>query len=479
MKRLISIILCVSVMLLTTACGSTQKDLTTQYCEIINKYENQHGTITTGRKTYCPNDALGGVSYLELIDFDANGTDELLIIFDQNSPEVDLGGALTCHIYADLDGTATRVYECNLAITDIRTAVSNTIGCDFTGRTLCFTEDGSKTGLLQVRMYTQEMEYYPLKIYDTEKAEPITTYNHSFLEYQYLSFNGTDFVTDRAVAVEKGSPSSNLFLLDGSVCSEYTFNESKIPVARYVEPASLNFDKCLEGIDSVKTALGIEKTTPSAYTPNVIAPRLKSEQITEKYTRLLKNYEEKYTVAYSEHIDFNNDGFNELLMVYPTNNVSKFHYSPEKYVYVCQVFGVQGEELVSLISFNLPVNDYRSLNGKTLWIAQLNGKTCLYSFMNYTLHMPEEGLSDFINVDDNYHQFFTSDCYYSYNGEGFVLEGKYSWQGERDEMITMINDKRCTHEEFHKYQESLDTIIRKIDITPDNDASTITTEKPE
>ncbi|MBO5896899.1 MAG: hypothetical protein J6Q83_06340, partial [Clostridia bacterium] len=173
------------------------------------------------------------------------------------------------------------------------------------------------------------------------------------------------------------------------------------------------------------------------------------------------------------------DGFNELLMVYPTDNTNKYHYSAEKHVYTCQVFGAQGQEVISLITFNLPVNDYRGLNGKELWIAEINGKACLYNFMNCTLYMPEAGLSDFINVDDNHHQFFTSDCYYAYDGEGFVLESKYTWQGERDEMITMINDAPCTHEEFHKYQESLDTIVRKIDITPDNDNSATATEAAE
>ena len=479
LKKLVSIILCVSVIILTTACGSTQKDLTTQYCEIINKYEDLYGTISTDRASYSPNDALGGVSYLELIDFDSNGTDELLIIFDQNTREVDLSGALTCHIYASLEGTAERIYECNLAITDIRTAVANTIGCDFTGRTLCFTSDESKTGLLQVRMYTKEMEYYPLKIYDAEKAEPITTYNHSFLEYQYLSFNGTEFVTDNVIAVEKGSPSSNLFLLNGETCSEFTFNEGKRAITRYVEPAIYNFKKCLAQLDAVKTELGLEKTSPAQYTPSVTAPSLTTEQIAEKYDQLFKKYNEKHSVAYSERIDFNNDGFNELLMVYPTDNTNKYHYSAEKHVYTCQVFGAQGQEVISLITFNLPVNDYRGLNGKELWIAEINGKSCLYNFMNCTLYMPEAGLSDFINVDDNHHQFFTSDCYYAYDGEGFVLESKYTWQGERDEMITMINDAPCTHEEFHKYQESLDTIVRKIDITPDNDNSATATEAAE
>lgn len=479
LKKLICILLCVSVIFLTASCGSKQKDLATQYKEIINKYETQYGTITTDRKTYCTNDALGGVSYLELIDFDNNGTDELLIIFDQNSPKVDLGGALTCQIYADVDGTATRVYECNLAITDIRTAVANTIGCDFTGRTLCFTSDGSKTGLLQVRMHTMELEYYPLKIYDSENEEPTTTYNHSFLEYQYMSFDGVDFVIDTVIAIEKGTPSSNLFLLNGEACSESTFNESKTPVTRYIEISSHNLDKCIEQVDAVKTALGIEKTAITEYTPDITAPLLTKEQLKEKYSRLLKKYDEKYSIAYSEYIDFNNDGFDELLMVYPTTDTNKYHYSSEKYIYVCQVFGIQGEDAVSLISFKLPVNNYRGLNGKTLCIAQLNGKICLYNFMDYTLYMPEEGLSDFKNVDDYHHQFFTSDCYYAYNGEKFILEGKYTWQGERDEMITMINNVRCSQEELHEYQESLDTIIKKIDISSEATELTAHNEEAE
>ena len=259
--------------MLTAACSKTTEspeDLNTQYTQLIRKYEADYGTITKDRRSFCLNDALGGVSYIELIDFDNNSTDELLIIFDQNTKQNNLYGALTCHIYAEVDGKATFVYEQNLAIADIRTTVANTIGCDFKGRTLCLTSDNGKTGIIDVRMHTIELEHYPLKIKDSSKSEPITTYNHSFLEYTYLSFNGTDFVADTTIAIEKGSPSSNLFLLNGETCSEYTFNENKTPVTKYIEASTHLFDKALKQIDSTKAALGMEPTVLSEYTPQVL-----------------------------------------------------------------------------------------------------------------------------------------------------------------------------------------------------------------
>lgn len=487
MKKFISIILCFTLTLLTAACSKTTEspeDLNTQYTQLISKYEADYGTITKDRRSFCLNDALGGVSYIELIDFDNNGSDELLIIFDQNTKQNNLNGALTCHIYAEVDGKATFVYEQNLAIADIRTTVANTIGCDFKGRTLCLTSDNGKTGIIDVRMHTIELEHYPLKIKDSSKSEPITTYNHSFLEYTYLSFNGTDFVADTTIAIEKGSPSSNLFLLNGETCSEYTFNENKTPVTKYIEASTHLFDKALKQIDSTKAALGMEPTVLSEYTPQVLKPQLTQKEIYSKYSNILKDYKDKYGeitppevenapitcdgVAYTDLIDFNNDGFKEFLIVYGTlNKKDTHHYSPEEHIFICEIFGTQATEVVNLVKLNLPVNDYRGLMGKTLWLAEQNGKTYLCNYMNYTLHMPEEGLSDFTNVDDKYHQFFTADCYFAYNGEKFVLENKFIWQGERDDMITMVNDKRCSLEEFHKYQHNLDAITKKIDIYSD------------
>ncbi len=469
MKKFISIILCFVLVLLTAACGNTPKDLNSQFVEIIDKYESDYGTVTKDRKTFCLNDALGGVSFIDLIDFDGNGTDELLIIFDQNTKDNDLDGALTCHIYASTDGTATLVYNHNLAVADIRTTVANTIGCDFKGRTLCLTSDGNKTGLLEVRMYTEELEHYPLKIYDSTKNEPVTTFEHSFLEYKYLTFNGTEFVEEKVIAIEKGAPSSNLFLLNGETCSEITFNENKIPVTRYIEPSTYYFDRCLEQINGVKSTLGMESTVLSEYTPQVVKPQLTAKELYGKYNTILKEYKTKHSIAYVDLVDFNNDKCDEFIVIYGIPNENNaHHYSAEKHIFICEIFGAQGTEVVNLLTFNLPVNDYRGLEGKTLWLAEMNGKTYLCDYMNYTLHMPEEGLSDFTNVDDKYHQFFTADCYFTYNGERFVLENKYIWQGERDEMITMINDERCSPEEFHKYQHSLDTITNKIDISFEN-----------
>ena len=482
MKKVFSLFIGLVFILLTVSCSVPKESLNEQYAHIIGEYETDHGTITTDREILPLNDALGGVSYLELIDFDSNGSDELLIIFDQNTKENNLNGALTCHIYADIGGTASLVYNKNLAVADIRTTVANTIGCDFKGRTLGFTSDGNKTGLLEVRMYTEELKHYPLKIFDSTKNEPVEIFEHSFLEYKYISFNGTEFTEESSVAIEKGSPSSNLFLLNGDTCSEITFQESKQPVTRYIEPSTYYFDRCLEQIDSVKATLGMEKTNPSEYTPATTKPGLTKAQLYGKYADLLADYKEKYGVLteYYDLIDFNNDGFDEFLVVYgiPKEN-NTFHYSTEKYTFLCEISALQGTEVVSLVKFDLPVNDYRGLMGKTLWLSEKNGKTYLCNYMNYTLYMPEEGLSDFKNVDDKYHHFFTADCYYSYNGEKFVLDNKYIWQGERDDMITMINDERCSEEAFHKYQQSLDTITKKIDISLDNDKLIAHNEKIE
>ncbi len=471
MKKAISLFISFALVFVTASCSGAGETLHEQYANIVTEYEEKYGAISLDRDIFALNDALGGVSYVELVDFDANGTDELLIIFDQNSKENDLNGALTCHIYADINGTATLVYNNNLAVADIRTTVANTIGCDFKGRTLCLTTDGDKTGILEARMYTEELKHYPLKIYDSTKSEPVTIYEHSFLEYKYLTFNGAEFTEESSVAIEKGSPSSNLFLLNGDTCSEITFNESKKPVTRYIEPSVCYFNRCLEQIDTVKATLGMEKTTPDEYSPNVVKPQLSNTQIHQEYDKLLNEYKEKYgtMTAYVDLIDFNKDSFDEFLVVYGIPNENDtHHYSAESHIFVCEIFGAQGTDIVKLLKFNLPVNDYRGLMGKTLWLAEKNGKTYLCNYMNYTLYMPEEGLSDFRNVDDKYHQFFTADCYYTYNGERFVLENSYTWQGERDEMITMINNTRCSQEEFHKYQQSLDTITRKIDISSEN-----------
>ena len=79
MKRILCGVLCVVIVLLMTACGNSGETMTEQYAHIVTEYENQYGVISKERNIFYSSDALGGLSYIELIDFNADGKDELVL----------------------------------------------------------------------------------------------------------------------------------------------------------------------------------------------------------------------------------------------------------------------------------------------------------------------------------------------------------------------------------------------------------------
>ncbi len=179
------------------------KTLYDEYLKIIKEYESTYGTITVERKAEATNDALGGVSYYTLIDFNADGTEELLIVFDNNTTENDLNGALSCNIHAFTGEKTELVYAEELETDETK---------KLAGNVLWLAHEGEKVHFV--------------KHITTKKGKS------TFAGYKFLEFNGKEFVDYFETLCENGKEKPRYYI-NSEMVSQDEFIAKNRSVKRY------------------------------------------------------------------------------------------------------------------------------------------------------------------------------------------------------------------------------------------------------
>lgn len=193
-----------------TATPIKTKELYRQYLNIIKKYEETYGTITEERKIEATNNVTGGVSYYTLIDFNADGCEELLIVFDNNTPEKSFNGALSLHIYSYTGKTVEQVYSDHLQISE-----KHKLNGDY----LWLARQDNKTHLVENIYYEQD--------------------GALFGGYSYSSFDGAEFTKlFETASTNEGNKSH--YLIDNKECTQEEFIAKNKTVNRYYFNFSVN-----------------------------------------------------------------------------------------------------------------------------------------------------------------------------------------------------------------------------------------------
>lgn len=224
MRKAIIFLICITFVLLITSCSKSpqkatestaqnQTEVTTaeiietaqlynKYLSIIKEYEEAYGTITEERKGEYSNDVSGGVSCYTLIDFNADGCEELLIVFDNNTPENNLNGALTLHVYSYTGISVEQVHSQELQISERHKLEGDYLW-------LALQED--KTYLVENISYEQD--------------------GKSFGGYSYSSFNGKEFTRlfETACTEAESNPE---YYINGKTCTQQEFIEKNQTVTR-------------------------------------------------------------------------------------------------------------------------------------------------------------------------------------------------------------------------------------------------------
>lgn len=304
MKKILSILLCFVIILSTAAC-SLNKSLTEQYADIVEEYENIYGVISKERNIFYGSDALGGLSYIDLIDFNGDGIDELLLIFDQCTNEKVMEGALTCHIYAENEGKATLVYDENLQTND-----DLYWDCDFSGRTLLLSEYEGQHYIVLVEKETKELRDYPKRSYNYDTDTEEISYDYDFLSNSFTGFDGLAFNVVNKISEHKtySEESNGFYMIDDELCSEEEYNSCKKEVTTYIECSTYFYNKINEHNNAIKQILGL--------TANVI------DEATEKVTTITtaQSTTEPTTEATTEKVTSTTQA---PTMTEPTTNAKK------------------------------------------------------------------------------------------------------------------------------------------------------------
>lgn len=255
MKRIVCMLLCAFLVLSTAACGN-YNHVEKGFDEIIEDYEARYGVISKNRNLYFENDALGGVSCIELLDFNGDGNDELLIIFDNCTEENKRKGALTCHIYAQQPDGPALVYDSDLSTADY---VSFYL---YNGRTLPVAEVNNNIYLAFHWSENVEFKEYPREEYNNDTEENEIVYDYDIKNVSYLCFDGTEFSEVKTLGV---AMYFDIFTLGGDLCTEEEYENAFIEITKYIECSTFRFDELLKRNDEVKKTLGLEKTVTSTF----------------------------------------------------------------------------------------------------------------------------------------------------------------------------------------------------------------------
>ena len=207
------------------------------------------------------------------------------------------------------------------------------------------------------------------------------------------------------------------------------------------------------------------ESVPSA---EELKPRLSVQKLYSAYMEKITEYEDMHGklskpyiapgsdvyadilqgVAYIDLIDFNKDDTEELVLVYykPYSDDNPSPYEGELYegCMFMTVFAAQGEDVVRVFEYKLPASEYRCISSYTLQYGFIDNKVHIFNCMDYSLYMPDVEPNEY-QVQGDYNQEFTADCYYGYNGSDFQMVYKESWQGEGPQQIMMFNDEIYTY----------------------------------
>lgn len=254
MRKILCVIFCFVFIISTAACGNFGKTLTEKYADIVKEYEDKYGIISKERNIFYSSDALGGLSYIDLIDFNNDGVDELVLIFDRCTYENVMEGALTCHIYAEVDGELSLVYDENLSIDG---KYGDT---PYMGRTLLLANESGQVYIVVAERETVELSDYPRTEHDYTRNIDETKYDYTFFYTIYREFDGSAFVENcRAGECITYSDYEDMYRVDGQLCSEEKYNSSLKDVTEYIECSTYFYKKILAHNNDIKNRLGLSE----------------------------------------------------------------------------------------------------------------------------------------------------------------------------------------------------------------------------
>lgn len=193
-----------------TTPGLSTKELYAKFSEIINEHETTYGAISKPTEKYSNWDVeiLNGVSYIDLIDFNVDGTEELVMVysksFDENYQNPYENSTrekyMLMKVFANQGKNVVNVFECVLPSDEYRATA---------GITLQYGMVGNKTYTFNCMNYTLNMP----EVEPEDYAEP-NDYNQWFTADCYYEYDGTKFTLVHKRAWQGESPESILMFND-------------------------------------------------------------------------------------------------------------------------------------------------------------------------------------------------------------------------------------------------------------------------
>ena len=279
MKKIIALALCFLFVVSAAGCGIAEKnvenapekteikvttpelstkELYAKFSEIINEHETTYGKISRASGTDSEYEMLHGLSYVDLIDFNADGTEELAMVyskpFDENYQNVYENSTrdsyMLVKVFANQGKDVINIFECVLPSDEYRATA---------GLTLQYGVSGNKTYTFNCMDYTLNMP----EVEPEDYAEP-NEYSQWFTADCYYEYDGERFALVHKRAWQGETPESILMFNDEVV--SYNWEElinEPIPNISVLEVklCGENYDALSKKISDVKSTLasGIKK----------------------------------------------------------------------------------------------------------------------------------------------------------------------------------------------------------------------------
>ncbi len=278
MKKFLSILICLSLLFLLVGCGNagespegspasddlkpqlSVQELYSAYSKKVDEYETTYGKLT--KPTIAPgsdgySDMLNGVAYIDLIDFNRDDTEELVLVYfkpygeDNPSPYLDTvyDGCMFMTVFAAQGKDIVRVFEYKLPASEYRCLSSCTVQYGLVNDNICIFNC---------------MDYY-LHMPEVEPHEyqSVEDYNQWFTADCYYGYDGAKF---QMVYKDtwQGEGMHQILMYNDEI---YTYNsdeKTESPVPRVYDFETIltvsNYDECSEKVAKVKGVLSSEKT---------------------------------------------------------------------------------------------------------------------------------------------------------------------------------------------------------------------------
>lgn len=274
MKRFISITLCLVYLLLIAGCGNTDntsvdsspsieglkptlsvQELYSAYMEKITEYEEKYGKLSKpymepGSDGY--SDMLNGVAYVDLIDFNKDNAEELVLVYyrpygdDNPSPYEDAiyDGCMFMTVFAAQGEDIVRVFEYKLPASEYRCINSCTV----------------HYGLIDNQVYIFNCMDYYLHMPEVEPNEyqSVDDHNQWFTADCYYGYDGSKFKLLHKKTWQ-GEGMNQVLMYNDEI---YTYNSDENvkspipPIFSFEERLSADrCDSCIEKISKVKEIL--------------------------------------------------------------------------------------------------------------------------------------------------------------------------------------------------------------------------------